>query len=46
MIGKARFGGAVHALAEHQLIRYDDRGTGFSDRRVDDISFENVRLRS
>jgi pimeloyl-ACP methyl ester carboxylesterase len=25
---------------DHQLIRYDERGTGLSDRRADDISFE------
>ena len=35
------WGRLLHALAaEHRLIRYDDRGTGFSDRHVDDISFE------
>ena len=31
----------LHRLAErHRLIRYDGRGTGLSDRDVDDISFE------
>jgi DNA-binding winged helix-turn-helix (wHTH) protein/fermentation-respiration switch protein FrsA (DUF1100 family) len=31
----------LHRLAEsHRLIRYDGRGTGLSDRDVDDISFD------
>ena len=31
----------LHALAaEHQLIRYDERGNGLSDWNVEDISFE------
>jgi pimeloyl-ACP methyl ester carboxylesterase len=31
----------LHALAaEHQLIRYDERGNGLSDWDVDDISFD------
>jgi DNA-binding winged helix-turn-helix (wHTH) protein/pimeloyl-ACP methyl ester carboxylesterase len=30
-----------HALvAGHRLVRYDERGTGFSDREVPDISFD------
>jgi pimeloyl-ACP methyl ester carboxylesterase len=28
------------ALPEHRLIRYDERGNGLSDWKVDDISFE------
>jgi pimeloyl-ACP methyl ester carboxylesterase/DNA-binding winged helix-turn-helix (wHTH) protein len=33
--------GLFRALAaEHRLVRYDDRGTGLSDRDVADISFE------
>lgn len=33
----------LEGLAEHrQLIRYDVRGTGMSDREVRDISFENL----
>jgi DNA-binding winged helix-turn-helix (wHTH) protein/pimeloyl-ACP methyl ester carboxylesterase len=33
--------GLFRALtAEHLLVRYDERGTGLSDREVDDISFE------
>lgn len=32
----------LHELAaEHQLIRYDERGNGLSDWDVDDISFED-----
>ena len=31
----------LHRLAEHhRLIRYDGRGTGLSDRDIDDISFD------
>ncbi len=31
----------LHAIAaEHRLIRYDARGSGLSDREVEDISFE------
>jgi DNA-binding winged helix-turn-helix (wHTH) protein/pimeloyl-ACP methyl ester carboxylesterase len=33
--------GLFRALtAHHRLVRYDERGTGLSDREVDDISFE------
>ncbi len=31
----------MRGLAEnHQLVRYDERGTGLSDRQAEDMSFE------
>jgi class 3 adenylate cyclase len=36
------FGHFLRGLSEHStLIRYDERGTGLSDREVDDMSFES-----
>ncbi|MEX0801229.1 MAG: alpha/beta fold hydrolase [Dehalococcoidia bacterium] len=36
------FGHFLRGLSEHStLIRYDERGTGLSDRDVDDMSFES-----
>ncbi|MEE8346246.1 MAG: adenylate/guanylate cyclase domain-containing protein [Dehalococcoidia bacterium] len=35
------WGHLMRGLAEnHQLVRYDERGTGLSDRQVEDMSFE------
>jgi DNA-binding winged helix-turn-helix (wHTH) protein/pimeloyl-ACP methyl ester carboxylesterase len=35
------WGKLLHSIAgEHQLVRYDERGTGLSDRQIAEISFE------